>query len=395
MYDNKGKCKVCYNSEYKISFRKKSLMHLALYSSYLDCKGFYYENGDKTENESQVNIEYEKLADVKIERIQNIDWLILFYRYDTYMSSNKRGAVAFYYDGDVNVVKESVIKAKEKYHEIKQQELEAQFRYEQKMQEKAMRVEHEATQFYQNCCDFHIKEQTPFFEFESEKNKIALLYVANDKSLNFLYIDGYKKIENHGLISYKDIHYYEKAGNVHYVSEINGEYSSFGGSFTGGSFSKLATVAGGLIFGAMGMAAGAMLSYKPANMEPTKTTLDISSEPHKIDDRNVILNFYSESKKQFVDLELPQNTYNFLQTYLPEKKYDVVLELEKAAIIKSSVDTKSRLNAPQEQPKLPATEENSMVLFKQKVQKLKLMYDAGLLTDEEFKEERTKLLNSI
>ena len=395
MADKNEKCEFCYSSEYKISFRKKSLMVLAIYGSFIDCKGFYYENGNITETDSQVIIKYEMLDDVRIERIQNKDWLIISYHYETYMSSNKKGTVAFYYEGDVNVVKESVVNSKDQYLDQKRKKLDSQRKFEQKMQEKAMQIENEATQFYQNCCDFHIKEQTPFFEFESEKNKIALIYVGNDKSLNFLYIDGYKKIENHGLISYKDIHYYEKAGNVHYLSEINGTYNSFGGSFTGGNFSKLATVAGGLIFGAMGMAAGAMLSYKPAKMEPTKTTFDISSETHKIDDRNVILNFYSESKKQFVDLELPQNIYNFLQTYLPEKKYDVVLELEKAAIVQSSVDIKSALNAPQEQPKLPATEENSMVLFKQKVQKLKLMYDAGLLTDDEFKEERAKLLNSI
>jgi hypothetical protein len=33
--------------------------------------------------------------------------------------------------------------------------------------------------------------------------------------------------------------------------------------------------------------------------------------------------------------------------------------------------------------------------FKQKVEKLKLMKDAGLLSDEEFNTERTKLLNMI
>jgi hypothetical protein len=33
--------------------------------------------------------------------------------------------------------------------------------------------------------------------------------------------------------------------------------------------------------------------------------------------------------------------------------------------------------------------------FKQKVEKLKLMKEAGLLSDEKFEEERTKLLNLI
>ena len=66
-----------------------------------------------------------------------------------------------------------------------------------------------------------------------EENKAVVVYINDDKSLNFLKIDGDAKEEEVGIIPYDKIHYYEKAGNVHYVSETNGSYSSFGGSLTG------------------------------------------------------------------------------------------------------------------------------------------------------------------
>ncbi len=151
-------------------------------------------------------------------------------------------------------------------------------------------------------------------------------------------IDGYAHEENNGIITYENIHYYEKAGNVSYVTDIHGNYSSFGGSMTGGKFSKLATVGGGVLFGFMGMALGAALTYKPAEQKAINTSFSIDSDIKKIDDRSVILNFYSEMKKQYIDIELPRDIYNFLQTYLPEKKYGIVDELEKKTIVHQSTD---------------------------------------------------------
>ena len=68
------------------------------------------------------------------------------------------------------------------------------------------------------------------------------------------------------------------------------------------------------------------------------TSFSIDSDIKKIDDRSVILNFYSEMKKQYIDIELPRDIYNFLQTYLPEKKYGIVDELEKKTIVHQSTD---------------------------------------------------------
>ena len=116
---------------------------------------------------------------------------------------------------------------------------------------------------------------------------------------------------------------------MHYISEIHGDYSSYGGSVVGGNFSKLATLGGGLLFGMMGMTAGALLTYKPSQTEGVKTNFSFDSNIKQIDTRNVILNFYSDAKKQYIDIELPNDINNFLQTHLPEKKYNIVSELEK------------------------------------------------------------------
>lgn len=215
--------------------------------------------------------------------------------------------------------------------------------------------------------------------------------------LNFIKIDGYAQEEKAGVITYNNIHYFDKAGNISYVTDIKGDYSSYGGSMTGGNFSKLATVGGGLLFGIMGMAMGAALTYKPAYQEETKTTFTIDLDIKKIDDRSVMLNFYSEMKKQYIDIELPQDIYNFLQTYIPEKKYSIVEEFEKKTFVNQSVDTNENavcMKSLTEREDGIIAEKKSLSVeeFKIKVEKLKIMKEAGLLSDEKFEEEQAKLL---
>ena len=172
---------------------------------------------------------------------------------------------------------------------------------------------------------------------------------------------------------------------------------------TGGQYSKMATALDGALFGFMGMAAGALLTYKPAKQDPINTSFSMDSNIVKIDDRNVILNFYSDDKKQYVDIELPQDTYNFLQTYLPEKKYTIVEELERKSAVhqsKSAIESGAALYT-QAKPSLPQSEEekpkDAMTEFKLKVEKLKMMKEAeaGFLSDDEFDEERKKLLSLL
>ncbi|MDE6875303.1 MAG: hypothetical protein K2P87_12690, partial [Lachnospiraceae bacterium] len=133
------------------------------------------------------------------------------------------------------------------------------------------------------------------------------------------------------------------------------------------------------------------------------TSFSIDSDIKKIDDRSVMLNFYSEMKKQYIDIELPQDIYNFLQTYLPEKKYGIVDELEKKTVVRQSADIieQGRLLKADIQSDIQSIEQkkmqetDAMENFKLKVEKLKVMKEAGLLSDEKFAEEQEKLLNMI
>lgn len=147
------------------------------------------------------------------------------------------------------------------------------------------------------------------------------------------------------------------------------------------------------------MAIGAALTYKPAEQKPVNTSFSIDSDIRKIDDRSVILNFYSDTKRQYIDIELPQDIYNFLQTYLPEKKYGIVDELEKKTVVHQSADiiSEGSLLKVDVKPELPTIEsqEKSMEEFKIKIEKLKMMKEAGLLSDEKFAEEQAKLLSMI
>ena len=115
----------------------------------------------------------------------------------------------------------------------------------------------------------------------------------------------------------------------------------------------------------------------------------------------MILNFFSDERKQYVDIELPQDTYNFLQTHLPEKKHGVVEELEKHAALQKANEHKAIPSAQSAGLLTDAASssrpdgEASMAAFKRKVEKLKIMKEAGLLTQEEFEEEKRKLIASL
>ena len=241
----------------------------------------------------------------------------------------------------------------------------------------------EMKDFYNNTYAFHIKEQTPTYTIYKEEPNCFTIYIGEDNSLNFLLIEADSKTEIHSVIKYDEIHYYEKAGAVHYATNINASYTgsqSFGGSFVGARASVGATVLGGLLFGTMGMAIGALASYKPAEYTPPThipSKFNISSEITKIDERSVILNYYSEQKKQYVDIELPQEIFNFLQTFLPDKKYAIVLAKE----------TQGAVQAPTSEP----AEDDTVVRLK----KLKELYEMELISETEYTERKKEILAGI
>ena len=403
MNEKMGKCIDFYYGEYKSGILgKKTAIRLGIYPSQIEGVGFsLFENGLSNSTYS-FEIMFDDVKKVYIGEVGKDVALFIEYNSDSVVS-NKKSTIVLPGIADVKKWIYIIEETRKAFVEEKQRKQQMEIEKAEEQHRLAAIKEQNALKFYQDCYSYHIKESTPLYQLFSDKNRIALIYIDENKSLNFLKIDGYANEENNGVIAYENIHYYEKAGNVSYTTDIHGKYSSFGGSMTGGKFSKLATVGGGLLFGFMGMALGAALTYKPAEHEAIDTSFSIDSDIKKIDDRSVILNFYSEIKKQYIDIELPQDIYNFLQTYLPEKKYGIVDELEKKTVIHQSNDIieNGSLLKVDIKPDVSFIEEkslhgtNEMDNFKLKVEKLKMMKEAGLLSDEKFEEEQHKLLNMI
>lgn len=397
------KCIDLYYGEFKSSiFSKKSTIRLAIYSSKLEGTGFSFYDNELSNDTNSFSISYDNISKVYIGKRAKEPALFIEYNTKTIVT-NKKSTVVLPGIADTKKWFDSIEETKSTFNEEKQKQKLLEREKEEKQHRAAIEKEQEALKFYQVCYSFHIKDSTPIYQLFSDKNKAALVYIGENKSLNFLKIDGYTQEENNGVIPYENIHYFEKVGNVSYATDMHGNYTSFGGSMTGGNFSKLATVGGGLLFGFMGMALGTVLTYKPAEQKAINTEFSINSDIKKIDDRSVMLNFYSETKKQYIDIELPQDIFNFLQTYLPEKKYGIVNELEKKTVVHQSTDiiengsllkvaVKSETSSIEQKE---TTEINSMENFKLKVEKLKMMKEAGLLSDEKFEQEQAKLLDMI
>lgn len=386
--DNSEKCLQVFYSEYKISFRKTVKMHIFLYHSYFQCTGIRTFDGTS----STYDIKYTDLYSVDISTANGQKCLEFQFKSPSLFEQNAKTNLYVLGLDDFEKCRRLILHYKDLYiHYLHQQQ---QIELEREEQQKQSELE--AKKFFDDCYRFHISDNTPTFPVFNEHNKTVLIYIAENNALGFLKIDGYEKSEDAGIIPYDKIHYYEKAGDVHYVAETNDSYSSFGGSITGATFSKKATLFHGIMFGPIGMATAALMSYKPAQQKQAETHFDISSETKRIDERNVILNFYSDEKKQYIDIELPQNIYNFLQTYLPDKRYSIVTELEKHAAVQNASNNAELLEPPKSVPELPqAKQKLSIDEFKEKVEKLKIMYEAGMLTDDEFANAKSELLLSI
>ena len=374
--------------EYKANILgKKNIVSLYIYENTISGTGVSYFEGKFIEK--YFDIEYQNIKSIEETTIQgNLCLCINYSEKDTLF---KNAIFSLYFPnvegiGEAKRILQDLQKKDEEERIAKYKEEYA--RKEQKLLEQKKRKE-ECQQYFSDCYNFHIaNESNPYFELQNNDLQFTCIYIDKQKNLNFLKIDGYSKEESNAYISFDKIHYYEKAGNVYYTSDINGNFSNYGGSFTSATISKGATALGGLLFGTMGLAAGALLTHVPSKVEMPTSTFNISSEVHKIDDRSVVLNYYSDAKQQYMDMELPADIYNFLQTHLPEKKYGIVVEIEKKNAVKNitSIEGKSVEKI---------TQNDDMSAFENKIKKLKMMYDNGILTEEEFVAEKKRILSEI
>lgn len=245
-----------------------------------------------------------------------------------------------------------------------------------------------------------IKEKYPTFILDEQNEYATFIYIDSNKDLTIKSIDKCKMELVASTIKYNAIHYYEKAGNIHYVSNINVNYdnSSIAASFIPSKIKMTPVVIGTLLFGPMGMAAGALLGYEGGHFENNlneQKVLNISSNTARIDDRSVIFNFYSEKNKQYADIELPHDIYNFLQTHLAEKKYDIVLSKEKLAYTSSDRTTISGEQQSRIGTVSVSNDKMSIETFEMAVKKLKLLVDNDLISQDEFNEKKKELMDNI
>lgn len=390
------KCKATFLGGYNLNFWKYLDNVIRIYDTYIHLEGITIYDNTVSDKTTSRDVDLRDIRNVSFSVYKKEKCLVVKYIGDSIVGNQE--STLYFFDmngvsGNFDDCKEMISKAVNDYKEKLRRQHIAQMEYQNEQQ----RQKEESKEFYTNCLKFHNVNNKPRFDLyiKEEENKAIIVYINKDKSLNFLKVDGDAKEDEVGIISYDKIHYYEKAGNVHYVSEINGSYSSFGGSLTGATFSKKAALFSGIMFGPMGMATATLMSYKPAQQKPAETHFDLTSETKRIDERNVILNFFSDERKQYIDVELPQEIYNFLQTYLPEKKYEIVTEVEKHTAINKVVDNKKMIRSSEIKVALPASEKLSIDDFKEKVEKLTIMKEAGLLSDDEFQDEKTRLLSMI
>lgn len=375
--------------EYKIGLLGKRCNALLLvYDKYIEGTAAEYYSGKF--QEYQFRIPLKDICHIEPKRVDGQMCLAIEYRDTQKLLGKSNSTIVFPKMPDIEhairVIQEQKGKVERADEEKRKQKEERDIQERQEAEERE--------QYCKACYDFHIADKNnPYFELFQNGLQFSCIYIDEGKNLNFLKIDGIRREESNACVPYDKIHYYEKAGNVYYMPDISGEYTSFGGSISGATFSKEAALLGGLLFGTMGMAAGALLTHEPMKFKMPTTNFHISSEQCRIDERSVILNYYSDIRKQYIDIELPAEIYNFLQTYLPEKKSDIVVELERQNIVRQLGD-EDALAAPEKRALLDSGN-NGVEAFETRIRKLKIMYENGIISDREFEAEKRKMLSEI
>ena len=73
----------------------------------------------------------------------------------------------------------------------------------------------------------------------------------------------------------------------------------------------------------------------------------------------------------------------------------IVSELEKHAAVQTAALDQKTIEAPIVKQQFPEPKKFTMEEFKEKIEKLKLMNEAGFLTEEEFAQAKAELLSNI
>lgn len=158
----------------------------------------------------------------------------------------------------------------------------------------------------------------------------------------------------YSCISVSDIQCFSAEGDVQYTTRISG-----GG---GGS-----TITGAIVGGLLAGEAGAIVGSR-------KKVNEIKSESITHDSRNTLIRYYRENELLTISYD-GFDVYNYLLKKMPEKDL-LSMQLKGTDKQKESA-------------------ENSLSDIEEKMLTIKRLYEAGLISKEEFEEKRTELLTQI
>lgn len=159
----------------------------------------------------------------------------------------------------------------------------------------------------------------------------------------------------YSCISVSNIQYFSAEGDVQYTTRISG-----GG---GGGSTITGAIVGGLLAGETGAIVGSR-----------KKVAEIKSESITHDSRNTLIRYYRENELLTISYD-GFDVYNYLLKKMPEKDL-LSMQLKGANQQKDAVET-------------------NLSDIEEKMLTIKRLYEAGLISKEEFEEKRTELLTQI
>lgn len=376
---------------FEAQYKKCGQVYIKITLNCISCYGMVRENNSSLEYLGEVLFDFENIHSIELVNYKRKQAICV----EGVSTRNIRCSVVLPNLTNIDEIRETIDKCKYEKEQIDKGE------EQRKLQEEKERIQNFLMQlrdrqpqkeYYENQVR-KFMDKYPTYIFNEEASSITFAYIDENRNFNIKSVDKIKMECVFSTLGYQHIHYYEKAGAIHYVTDINIDYqgsSSFGGSFVPGKVSLAPAIVGGLLAGGMGMAVGAMIGYKPERYVPPQistASLKANSQAQRIDDRSVILNYFSEKNKQYMDVEFPADIYNFLQTHYAEKKYDIVIAMEKRKYVP---DTNTMLIKESEKK-----EEMSLEEFEKAVKKLKIMKDNDLISEEEYAKKKMELLQNI
>lgn len=380
---------------FEAQYKKCGQVYIKITLNCISCYGMVRENNSSLEYLGEVLFDFANIHSIELVNYKRKQAICV----EGVSTRNIRCSVFLPNLTNIDEIREIVDKCKYEKEQIdkgeeqrKLQEEKERIQKREKQQIEAQRIRKLQVEYYENQVR-KFMDKYPTYIFNEEASSITFAYIDENRNFNIKSVDKIKMECVFSTLGYQHIHYYEKAGAIHYVTDINIDYkgaSSFGGSFVPGKVSLAPAIVGGLLAGGMGMAVGAMIGYKPERYVPPQispASLKANSQAQRIDDRSVILNYFSEKNKQYMDVEFPADIYNFLQTHYAEKKYDIVIAMEKRKYIP---DTNTMLIEEPEKK-----EEMSLEEFEKAVKKLKIMKDNDLISEEEYAKKKMELLQHI